>query len=164
MSLLPFEIGGTLFDVSSKTLLGVFAGEEELLEFAFEAQGFGEGDFRTGDDGTLDAAYGAGGFVGRAELPRVGEYIVPKGILFVEVVDEAHFEGLFEAEGAAGGHEFQSPRAAHGAGKTLGATRAREDAEIYFGQPDFAAFFFGDADIAGESNFQSTADGVAVQR
>ena len=41
MSLLPFEIGGTLFDVSGKALLGVFAGEKELLEFAFKAEGFG---------------------------------------------------------------------------------------------------------------------------
>src|ERR1700675_202562 len=103
-SLLPFEIGGTLFDVSGKALLGVFAREEELLEFAFEAEGFGEGNFRAGDDGALDAADGAGGFVGRTELTRVGQDVVPKGILFVKVVDEAHFEGFFETEGPAGDH------------------------------------------------------------
>ena len=70
MSLLPFEIGGTLFDVSGKTFLGVFAGEEELLEFAFEAEGFGERDFRAGDDGALNAADGAGGFVPGSEFAQ----------------------------------------------------------------------------------------------
>jgi len=55
-SLLPFEIGGTLFDVSGKALLGVFAGEKELLEFAFETQGFREGDFHARNDRALDAA------------------------------------------------------------------------------------------------------------
>src|ERR1700675_1921719 len=78
MSLLPFEIGGTLFDVSGKALLGVFAGEEELLKFTLEAEGFGEGNFRAGDDGTLDASDGAGSFIGRAELPGVGEDVVPE--------------------------------------------------------------------------------------
>jgi len=42
-NLLPFEIGGTLFDVSGKTLLGVFAGEQELLEFALEARASAKG-------------------------------------------------------------------------------------------------------------------------
>src|SRR5260370_33201809 len=94
-NLLPFEIGGTLFDVSGKTLLGVFAGEEKLLEFAFEAEGFGEGDFHAGDDGALDSADGAGSFVGRAELAGVSGDVVPEGIFFVKGVDGAHFEGFF---------------------------------------------------------------------
>jgi hypothetical protein len=163
MSLLPFEIGGTLFDVSGKALLRVFAGEEELLEFAFEAEGFGEGDFGAGDDGTLDAADGPGGFVGRAELAGVGEDVVPEGVLFVKVVDKAHFEGFFEAEGAAGGHEFQGARAADGAGKTLRATGAGKDAKIHFGQTNLAAFLFGDANVAGEGDFEAAADGMAIE-
>src|SRR4029077_13188509 len=101
-----------------------FAGEEELLEFAFEAEGFGEGDFRASNDGALDSADGAGGFVGRAELARVGEDVVPEGIFFVEVIDEPHLEGFFKAEGAAGGHEFDGARAADGTGKTLSAAGA----------------------------------------
>jgi len=60
-----------------------------LLQFALEAQGFGERNFGAGNDGALDAADGAGSLVGRAELPRIGENVLPKGVLFVEIVDEA---------------------------------------------------------------------------
>src|SRR5579863_4695451 len=95
-SLLPFEIGGTLFDVSGKALFGVFTGEQELLEFTLEAEGFREGDFHARDDRALDAANGAGSFVGRAELARVREDVVPKGIFLVQIVDQAHLQGFFE--------------------------------------------------------------------
>src|SRR5262249_38075828 len=89
-SLLPFEIGGTLFDVSSKAFLGVFAGEEKLLEFALETQGFAKGNFHPGDHGALDAAHGARGFVGRAELAGVGKDVVPEGFLLVDVMNQVH--------------------------------------------------------------------------
>jgi hypothetical protein len=78
-------------------------------------------------------------------------------------VNQIHFEGFFEAEGAAGGHEFESPGASNGAGKALCAASAGENAEIHFGKADLAALFFGDADVAGEGNFETATDSVAVK-
>jgi len=44
---------------------------------------------------TLDAANGAGMlYWGGQKLPGVGKDVVPEGFLFVEIIDEAHFEGL----------------------------------------------------------------------
>src|SRR5208282_4171682 len=143
--------------------LGILTGEEKLLEFAFEAEGFGERDFGAGNDGALDAADGARSLVGRTELPGIGEHVFPKVFLFVDIMDEAHFEGFLEAERAARGHELDGARAANGAGKTLRAASAGKNAKIDFGQTDLAAFFFGDADVAGEGNLQATAYSVAIE-
>src|SRR5260370_37070147 len=89
LSLFPFELRLPLVHIGGQTFLGILAGEEQLLQFALDAQRFGKGNFRAGDNGALDAADRARGLIGRAELPRIGHYASPEGIAVVAALDQA---------------------------------------------------------------------------
>ncbi len=159
-----FEGGFAFFEVGGDAFFGVGGGEELLLEFAFEAEGFVERQLGAGDHGALDAADGGGGFIRSGEFFGVVEDLRPEILGFVNVMDEADLKGFFEFESAAGGHEFEGTGATDDAGKALGASGARKNAEIYFREADLAGAFAGNANVTGESDFETAAYSVAVER
>src|SRR5580704_11448811 len=79
-------------------------------------------------------------------------------------MNEPELQGLFESEGLADGHQLEGPRAPDHTGKPLGATRAGKYAEIHFRQADFSCVLAGDANVAGERDFESASDRMSVQR
>lgn len=79
-------------------------------------------------------------------------------------MDEADLEGLFEVESAAGGHELEGAGAADDASEALCSSSAGKNPQIHFRKADFARALAGDANVAGEGNFETTAHGVAVER
>src|SRR5260370_10359231 len=54
LSLFPFELRLPLVHIGCQTFLDVLAGEEQLLQFALDAQHIGKGNFRSGDHGAHD--------------------------------------------------------------------------------------------------------------
>src|SRR5215472_12387133 len=163
-ALLSFELRLPLFDVCLDAFFGIFAGEKQLLQFAFDAESLAKRNFRSSDNRTLDASDGARGFVGRAELPRVGHDVIPERFAFVDVMDEAKFESLLEAKRAACSHQFHGARAANHAQQTLCAASTGQDAKIDFRQSNLAALFFGDANVASQCDFETASDSVAIER
>ena len=101
---------------------------------------------------------------GTRKLARVVHYFLHEVFFFVNVMNQTYFEGFFKRDRFAGGAEFQRAGFADQARQALRAAHTRHDAEIDFGEPDLAAFFFGDADIAGHGDLKTAADGVAVDR
>src|SRR2546426_857044 len=110
LPLFPFELRLPLVHIGGQTFLGVLAGEEQLLQFALDAQRFGKGNFRSGDNGAFDASDRARSLIGRAELPRIGHHVIPEGIAVVDVMDQAPLERFFETEGAARDHQLERSR------------------------------------------------------
>src|SRR5437764_5527420 len=134
--LFTFEIRHALFHVSRETFLGVFTGKKKLLQFALDAESFAETDFRAGDDGALDATLRARSFIRPAELLRIREHIVPERFALIDVIDQAHLESFFEAEGLAGGHEFEGFGATDYTRQALRPAGAGKHAKVYFRQAD----------------------------
>src|SRR5690242_3057249 len=101
-SLFALEVRLPLLDVRLQAFLGVIAREEELLQFALDAQRFAESNLRAGDDGALDAPHGSRSLVRRAELPSVSHHVIPECLALIDVVNQAEFQRFLEAERPAG--------------------------------------------------------------
>src|SRR5712692_184556 len=161
--LLALEMGCALFDIGGQTFLGVLTGEEQLLEFTLDAQGFTKRNFRTGHYGSLDPADRARGLIGRTELLGIGHDILPVGFAFINVVNQTHPQGFFEAEDLAPHYQFERLGAADDAREALGAAGARQDSKIHLGEANLPTFFPCDSNVAGQRDFQAAADGVPVE-
>src|SRR5258708_21098313 len=67
MKLSPGEVAFALLVIGGDAFFGIFTLEAELLEFALDGQGLGEGDLSARLDGAFNSANGLPSFLGRPE-------------------------------------------------------------------------------------------------
>src|SRR6266508_5149020 len=163
-SLLTFELRSSFLKIGLDALLTVFAAKSLRQEFSFEGQTVGQGQFETGLYRAFHFANSEAALVRHDELAGIVHDFLHETFFLVDVMNESHLEGFFEGDGFARRAELQSARLANQARQALGAAHARHDAEIDFGEPDAAAFFLGDPDIARHGNLETAADSMAVYR
>src|SRR2546428_13601069 len=83
------ELRDPLLDVRRDAFLRVVALEQLLLQLALERQPALERHLGPGLHGALDQAHRLGGLVGRAELLRVQDYLLPEPVGGEDFGDEA---------------------------------------------------------------------------
>src|SRR5690242_1278652 len=95
-----------LLDVCSQALFCIIALEQQLLIFAFDRERGLHRNLPASLHGSLDAAHGFGGLIGRAELTGVFHDVLHEAVFLVNVVDDAEFEGFFKRESISRHHEL----------------------------------------------------------
>src|SRR5437660_1335202 len=78
----------------------------ERRKLALDGEALGDGNLGAGLDGAFDTPNGLRGSVGRAELLRVRQNLLPVAFGLIDVVDQTEVERLFKADKLALGHHL----------------------------------------------------------
>src|ERR1700730_13319621 len=79
-------------------------------------------------------------------------------------MNQTNLERLFKVEGPAGGHKLESFGPPDHARESLRPAGSRQDAEVDLGQADLPTFLLGNANVAGQGDFQAAANRMAIER
>src|SRR6266536_3452869 len=160
--LLAFELRGSLLEIGFYAFLTVFAREGLRQKLSFESKAIGQGQFETGLDRTLDLTDGHTALVRDDELPGVVHDLLHEVFFVINVMHQTHVQSFLKGDGFSRRAQLHAAGLADQARQSLGAAHARHHAEVDLGQPDAAAFFLSNADVAGNGDFQPAADRMAI--